>query len=57
VTDVHLVVLAGRQRELGLKCHCKEFASRFARCRKCKAIVSRCGSHGDNMEREANAHC
>lgn len=53
----HLVLIPGRVRELELKCKCGEYASRFIRCGKCKAVVSRCGSHGDNMEREASGHC
>lgn len=52
----HLVLLAGRAEALNLRCHCGVVASRFARCR-CGAVVARCGSHGDNMQRERIAHC
>lgn len=35
----------------------RKCASRFIRCRKCGAVVSRCGSHGHNMVKERDGHC
>lgn len=54
---LHLVELAGRVRELELKCHCGVYASRFMRCRTCRQVVSRCGAHGDRMPLERDQHC
>lgn len=57
MTAPHLIELPGRQAELELKCHCGVLASRFARCRRCRAVVSRCGAHGERMPETAADHC
>lgn len=54
---MHLASIPGRVRELGIKCHCRDWASHFARCPRCRCVVARCATHGQNMQREKEACC
>lgn len=50
--SIHLVL------QTGLLCSCKEdAASRWRRCRKCKAIVTGCGSCGTDIAERTEEHC
>ncbi len=37
-------------------CTCGQPASRWMRCRICRCVVGRCGSHGEDMSRERELH-
>lgn len=54
---MHLTEIPGHVRELGLRCHCGEWASRFVRCPRRSCVVARCATHGANMQREKEACC
>jgi len=40
-----------------VKCHCGQPGSRKMACRKCKTIIARCGTHGNDILKEALEHC
>lgn len=39
------------------KCHCGQTGSRRRRCKKCFAVIARCGSHYQDIERDTREHC